>query len=48
MTQQRKQVKKLISNILEGDYKTAHRALKAVVEAKIKRNIVKASKKGLF
>jgi len=48
MTQQRKQVKKFIMNILEGQYKNAHKSLKAVVEAKVKKKINKASKKGLF
>lgn len=48
MTQQRKQVKNFIMNILEGHYKDAHKSLKAVVEAKVKRKITKASKKGLF
>ena len=48
MTQQRKQVKKFLMDILEGKYKSAHKSLKAVVEAKVKRKITKASKKGLF
>ena len=43
-----KQIKSFISNIIDKNYAGATTALKAVVEAKLKQKIAKATKKDLF
>ncbi len=48
MTQQEKNIKRFIKNIVDGDYKQAHSDLQTVVENKLKRKIKKASKQPLY
>ncbi len=48
MTQQQINIKKFLRNIAKGEYKAAHANLQTVVENKLKRKIVKASKSKLF
>lgn len=48
MTQQKKNIKQFLKNVVDGNYKQAHSVLKTVVENKLKRKIKKASKQPIY
>ena len=48
MMDQKQQIKSFVSNIIDKNYASANKDLKAVVESKLKNSIEKATKKNLF
>ena len=48
MMDQKQEIKSFVSNIIDKNYAAANKDLKAVVEAKLKTSIAKATKQNLF